>query len=164
MKQQEEINVLLQRYFDGATTLDEERLLQRYFTESPIDDALKVYRPLFTYFAQERAVQPPAPKTRVIRPAWSIITAMAASIAVLLWIGISQNKEVQNDGLIYIVDGKRVYDETAAIAIAENKLQMIAESMQTALNGMATLDKLQQSSQPLVKITNALMQIELNEE
>ena len=150
----QKIQELLKRYFEATTTLDEERDLQRYFAGSRIDDSLKVYRPLFTFFAEERAIEPPAYKTRTIRLKWSVITAIAASIALLLWLGTPKTEPVEN--FVYIVDGKRVYDETAALAIAENKLQMLAESMQTARNSMAAFEKLQESSQPLIKISNAL--------
>ena len=151
---QEKIQDLLHRYFEGATTLDEERDLQRYFAGSRIDDSLEAYRPLFSYFAEERAIELPVQKTRTIRLKWSVITGIAASISILLWLGTPKMEPEEN--FIYIVNGKRVYDETAALAIAENKLQMLAESMQTAKNSMSAFEKLQESSQPLIKISNAL--------
>ena len=154
---------LLQRYFDGATSLDEERELQRYFAESDIPDSLKVYRPMFTFFDKERAVQPPAQKP-VIRNLrlFSIVTGIAASIAILIMVGLPFKQ--QSDNYVYYVDGQRIYDETAAIALAENKLQMLTQSMQKAQNSMATFGKVQESIQPLQqlnKISNTLQQLEI---
>ena len=159
---EQRVHELLQRYFDGATSLEEERNLQRYFAGCDVHESLKAYRPMFTFFAQERAVEPPIRKTqaRKISLNMSIITAIAASIALLLWIGLPMMK---SDDYVYFVNGQRIYDENAAIALAEDNLQMLAASMQSALNGMTALDKLQESNQSLQQfsiISNAYRQIE----
>ena len=151
---QQKVEEALQRYFEGSTTLDEERDLQRYFAGNHVARSLEVYRPMFTFFAQERAVEPPVHKTRTIRMKLSVITGIAASLAFLLWLGLPTAETTEN--FVYIVNGERVYDETAALAIAENKLQMLATSMQTAKNSMAAFEKLHESSQPLINISNAL--------
>ena len=160
---EKEVHILLQRYFEGATSLNEERELQCYFSEGNIPDSLKAYRPMFAFFAVERAVEPPAqkPMARTIRMNWIIATGIAASIAILFMLSLPK---MQNDNYVYLVDGQRIYDETAAIALAENKLQLLAESMQKAHNSMSTFDKVQgsnQSLQQLSKISNAYRQIEM---
>ena len=160
---EQKIQELLQRYFDGATSLDEERELQRYFAGDHIPGPLKAYRPLFAYFAEERAVQPPKPKAvvRNIRLGLSILTGVAASIAILFLVGLPQK---QPDMYVYYVDGQRVYNEAAALESAEDKLQLLAASMQKAQNGMAALDKVQESNQALQqfdKISNAFQRIEI---
>ena len=158
---EQKVQELLQLYFDGATSSDEERALQHYFAESDMPDSLKIYRPMFAFFDEERAVQPPTQKP-VIRnlrlPA--IITGIAASIAILILISLPK---IKSDNYVYYVDGQRIYDQTAAITLAENKLQMLAESMQKAQNSMATFEKVQESAQSLQqfsKISNAYQQIE----
>ena len=159
---EQKIHELLQRYFDGATSLEEERALQRYFAGSDMPDSLKAYRPMFAFFAEERAVEPPKQKAviRNIRLNLSIITGIAASIAILFLVGVPKMK---SDDYIYYVDGQRIYDQTAAIASAENKLQLLAASMQKAQNSMAAFDKVQESNESLQqfsKISNAYRQME----
>ena len=145
---EQKVNELLQRYFDGATTRDEERALQRYFAESDVlPDSLKAYRPLFTFFAEERAVQPPARKERNIHIGWTILMGIAASIAILFMFGLP--KTTESDNFVYFVNGQRVHDESAAIAMAENSLQLLAASMQKAHTGMAAFERLQESAQAL---------------
>ena len=158
---EQKIDELLQRYFNGATSLEEERDLQRYFAGSDIPESLKVYRPLFVFFAEERAIEPPVHKTRNIRLPLYIITGIAASIAILFMVGVPK---MQTDDYIYLVNGQRVYDQTAALEKAENKLQLLAVSMQKAQTGMATFDKLQETGQSLQqfsKISDAYKRIEL---
>ena len=154
---EQKIHELLQRYFDGATSLEEERDLQRYFAESDCPESLKVYRPLFNFFAEERAIEHStsltehsAHKKRNIRLPLYIITGIAASIAILFMVGVPK---MQTDDYIYLVNGQRVYDQTAALEMAENKLQLLAVSMQKAQTGMATFDKLQETSQSLQQLS-----------
>ena len=160
---EQKVEELLQRYFEGATSLDEERALRRYFAESDTPDSLKAYRAMFTFFADERAVEPPKQKAaiRSVRLTLSIVAAIAASIAILFLIGMPQQ---QPDNYVYYVDGQRIYDETAAIALAETKLQMLAASMQKAQNSMAAFERVQESAQSLQqlgKISNAYRQMEM---
>lgn len=44
---------LLEKYFDGQTTCEEERALRRYFASDQVPGHLKVYRPLFACIDQE---------------------------------------------------------------------------------------------------------------
>ena len=160
---EQKIQELLQRYFDGATSLDEERELQRYFTGSDIPGSLKVYQPMFAYFDEERAVMPPKPKAvvRNIRLGLSVLTGVAASIAILFLVGLPQT---QPEHYAYYVDGKRVYNEAAALESAEDKLQLLAASMQKAQNSMAAFEKVQDTHQALQqfdKISNAFQRIEI---
>jgi hypothetical protein len=48
------IDSLINKYFEGATTSEEERYLRRFFAEEPIPDHLKVYRPLFPVLLENR--------------------------------------------------------------------------------------------------------------
>ena len=52
------IKQTLDRYFEGETSLQEEAELRRYFNEAEIDPKLKVYQPLFQFFAQEQEQMP----------------------------------------------------------------------------------------------------------
>ena len=160
---EQKIHELLRRYFDGATSLDEERELQQYFAGDAISDSLKAYQPMFAFLAEERAVEPPVHKpARTIRLNWAVITGVAASIAILFLISLPKTHE-QHDQYAYYVDGQRIYNETAAMESAGDKLQMLAESMQKAKNSMAAFEKLQESNQSLQqfsKISDAYRQIE----
>jgi hypothetical protein len=53
----ETINNLLQKYFDGDTSREEERQLKAYFSGDKIDENLVKYAPLFTFLKVENAVE-----------------------------------------------------------------------------------------------------------
>ncbi|MEI7724288.1 MAG: hypothetical protein WCK09_04240 [Bacteroidota bacterium] len=48
-----EIEVLLERFFEGNTSLREEKVLRDFFNGQSVPDHLKLYQPLFTYFKEE---------------------------------------------------------------------------------------------------------------
>ena len=47
------IEELIDRYFEGQTSCNEERELRRFFTQENIPESLQVYRPLFACLDQE---------------------------------------------------------------------------------------------------------------
>ena len=49
------IEELLDRYFEGETSADEERELRRFFASDHVPDHLSAYRPMFAYFDEEIA-------------------------------------------------------------------------------------------------------------
>ena len=154
------VHELLQRYFGGATSQDEERKLQRYFAKGSIPDSLKAYQPMFAFFAEERAVEPPVHRHEAhrFRLSWSVIIGMAASIVIVLLVGLPKPQSCY----AYYVNGQRIYDRAAAVEAAERKLQMLAVSMQKARSSMAALETVQESQplQQLSKIPDAYRQME----
>jgi hypothetical protein len=52
----EQIKLLLDKYFQGETSLEEEALLSTYFNSEESDSRLKNYQPLFQFFKAEKAV------------------------------------------------------------------------------------------------------------
>jgi hypothetical protein len=48
------IKNILDRYFEGGSSLEEEQQLKAYFSGEDIDPDLKEFQPLFTFFVQEQ--------------------------------------------------------------------------------------------------------------
>ena len=53
----EQIAHLLEKYWDGDTTLDEERALKNYFAQDAIDGRLRQHAPLFSALRAEQTVE-----------------------------------------------------------------------------------------------------------
>lgn len=51
-----DIETLLNKYFEGETTCEEERRLRRFFAEGLVPEHLEVYRPMFAFFEAEQEV------------------------------------------------------------------------------------------------------------
>jgi hypothetical protein len=55
----EEIKILLEKYWAAETTLDEEKRIAGYFRRGEVDPALEPYRAFFDYIGEEAAVVAP---------------------------------------------------------------------------------------------------------
>ncbi len=90
MKNFSDIQALLDRYWEGETTLEEERALKAYFNAGQVDERLRTVAPLFQVLQQEQLVQFTQPSKVVpLKPAiysWKSMAA-AASVALLLSAG-----------------------------------------------------------------------------
>jgi uncharacterized protein YfaS (alpha-2-macroglobulin family) len=152
---EQQVQALLERYFDGATSLAEEEALRRLFAEGNSPPQLEPYSALFAFYAAEQEVVPPAPASSAGTRRWAF-AAMAAGIALLL--AVKALTPTQS-AYTYYVNGRRVHDKEAATALAEAKLQMLADAMQRAKYGMAPLEKLREAGrqlEPLCKIGQML--------
>ncbi len=91
MKNKPDIPDLLSRYWEGETTLEEERLLKAFFSTDPIPEQYRQEAELFRALRSEQSVQMPAGREMRIapRPAYRLSwRAAAASVALLLGAGI----------------------------------------------------------------------------
>lgn len=99
-----DIETLLNKYFEGETTCEEERKLRRFFAEGLVPEHLEVYRPMFAFFeaAQDELPEISGPcnaaempelaifekKTKTVRQ-YLTYSLGAAAAALLLLLGIS---------------------------------------------------------------------------
>ena len=128
------IEELLDKYFEGETSCEEERRLRRFFTEEEVPEELQMYRPLFAYLEQEATAtqdtavtQPqadtPRPRFRLHR-AFYLMGSIAAGL--LLLIGTAQLLFPLADAPenFVIIDGVRHTDENLAKAKAQEAMQI----------------------------------------
>lgn len=81
------IEILLEKYFQGETSIAEENELKEYFSSSKISQDLEQCQSLFGYFSNEKqqiSKQKPLIKSRKSNLKW---WSIAASVLVLLGIG-----------------------------------------------------------------------------
>ena len=126
---QADLEQLIDRYFDGETTVQEEQALREVLADCPwssetIDEA----RFTMGYFAahkqQRRRV---ATFTNTFR-----ITAIAASIAVLLTVGLTTLwNHQQTDDCIAYVNGKTISNDNAVMALIANDLNTMEDASQS---------------------------------
>jgi hypothetical protein len=131
------IKELLQKYFNGETSLAEEETLKCYFATPDVADELKQYIPLFACFAGMEAetlsderfeenfrkqIMPAIHKHHGLLYHISIWSSAAAACVVLA-LGSIYYVERQNNYMI--VNGKRINDPEKALMIAAEKLNLV---------------------------------------
>lgn len=108
------IEELLNKYFEGETTREEERELRRFFKQENLPQELSVYRPLFAYIEEEVAahqstVQKPIQKRPFARH-FSTWGGIAAGVLLLIGVaGITRQLITPTDNYVWI-DGVRHTD------------------------------------------------------
>lgn len=84
----EEVKILLEKYWEGQSSLAEEQRLKQYFATETVDARLRAEAPFFAALRAERAVQlPESQAVAPLRATWGgkiYRYAAAASVAILL--------------------------------------------------------------------------------
>ena len=129
------IDELLDKYFEGETSCEEERELRRFFTEEEVPEHLQTYRPLFAYLNREATsmAEPTEEKSVTTESAKEVpaqrkpfrlyrtfyaVSGIAAGLLLLLGVPLSGVHENY-----VVIDGQRYTDEKLVEAKALEALQ-----------------------------------------
>jgi hypothetical protein len=160
----EKMNELLEKYFRGETTLDEEKELKQYFTTGNVASEHELYRSMFITFGQElkqKAKSPlkkVLPKQRGVTRIWIktfAYTGIAATILIALWIQRPQQSENYA-----IVAGNRIEDSEYAQKYAEKKLNKVNEILKNSMRSMKSMETVRHSLQPMQKVADTRRKLE----
>jgi len=125
----EEIHEMLDRYWEGETTLEEERRIKAYFKAGAIDERLLPVAPMFQALREEQAVQlDTKAKITTMRPQM-YIWAAAASVALLLtagWCFFRDVKEVKTETPIAL-QAPKAQPESQEKAVVEAPINAIVQ-------------------------------------
>lgn len=126
------IDKLLEKYFEGETSLPEEKILRDYFLQRKIEDRHKAYKPIFNFFSEE--MNEISPKKR-IKPSLFRWIGIAASIALIAGIWslfyIPNRKETKS--LVY-VNGKEITDIRLINSEILNSIDNITDINEEVIN------------------------------
>lgn len=150
-----EIKILVEKYLDGNTSLEEEKLLSQYFSQC--DELPEEFKSVKMLFASLHKIGEAAPVNVEVRVAptikrarwraWSyhIGAGVAASVAVIMLLTalFKDNGTEPYPGMgkefICYVDGKQVDDWAIAHAETDRILSGVASNMEQAMNSIKKL-------------------------
>lgn len=102
-----DIDKILEKYFDGETSLEEEKILRQYFRQPEIEERHKMYASMFNFFSQERKEAVIEKKKKKI-PVYAWVS-IAASILILLTIkSVHTDMESEAAKSMLYIDGKKI--------------------------------------------------------
>ena len=143
----ENIRVLLEMYFNGDSTLQDEETLRNYFSRNDIDPEFKQYSPLFNYFSQEKGAMDTHTKDthtkvkhiftkKMFFSSFSLSAAAALAIfTFILW-------PDQQKGVEMMIGGERINNEQLAISKTDEQLKKISSMMGIVDQSTSSLKKL----------------------
>ncbi len=140
------IEKLLEKYFEGETTISEERELKKYFTTQIVPTHLKGYQSLFQYFSEEGNEVVSSDFTlrnftRVSRYKW---IGVAASIAFIVGVFIT-NYQGKKTGVDTYEDPLVALEKTKEI------LNMVAQHMNRGTQDLRYLQEFENTKNKLIK-------------
>ena len=139
------IKDLLDLYFKGNTTLDQEMSLRTYFNSKGVDDRLKPYTVLFNTFDKaaqdvfEGSLLIPE-KTRFNQRWWLKLAAVMISI-----IGVA--------GFMYSTNSKAIQEREALAALKQSKdaMYLMASQFNKATETLSLVDQFQETKNKYLK-------------
>lgn len=143
------IEILLEKYFQGETSIAEENELRVYFSSSNVSPELEQYKPVFGYFslAKEQKFEQKIPLNSKRRNlSW---LSIAASIVVLLGIGtftfVNYFNANQNQNLGTYDDPEVAFRET------QKALSMLSTHVNTGIESVQYIQEYENSKNLIFK-------------
>ena len=138
METNKKINHLLDRYFAGETSTQEEQKLRVYFAQENLPDEMQPMAPLFGYMNTEAAAwkalreierEDKKQLTQAKRRRWIIgsataTTAASVIIAVVLLLNPTDAIKHKNENCVWI-DGKQIFDTETVLQYAEKSFKNV---------------------------------------
>lgn len=130
---------LLNKYFDGETTCEEERELRHFFAQEKIPPGLMIYRPLFAYIENEATLHKEAPnkkkqKRSFVRDITYTLGGVAATLLLVFAIaGINRHFYRADINEVWI-DGVRYTEQTIVHQQATSAFEDVSFSREDIFN------------------------------
>jgi len=160
----EMMNELLEKYFRGETSLEDEKELKQYFLTGNVSPDLETYRILFGVFDQElteKAISPlikVLPKQRKNKRIWLqsfFTTGIAATIVIVLWVHLPPSS------LNYtIIGGTRIDNTEFAQRYAAKKLSKVNNIIARTMSPLKSLNKVREDIEPLKNISDIKLRMD----
>ncbi|MDC6384861.1 hypothetical protein D2V93_01060 [Flagellimonas taeanensis] len=135
------IEKLMEKYFEATTTVAEERTLREYFAQDSVAPHLEQYRPMFNYFSsakEERYTKQVPLKPRVNYYKWLSVAA-----AVVLTFGLYFGKQYQDRKQQELEQAEYAYQET------KKAFELLAENFGRGTEKVAYLKEFEEAKQKI---------------
>ncbi|MEA9412879.1 hypothetical protein [Flavobacterium sp. PL02] len=149
----DKIEIILEKYFQGESTIAEENELKNYFSSPNVAQHLEQYKPLFGYFSQvkeQRLTQEIPLQTKKRNVAW---LSIAASAVLLLGIGsYFYLNNTNNTTPVVAKSDLGTYDSPEeALAATQKALAMVSHNVNTGIESVQYIKEYEQSKNLIFK-------------
>ncbi|WP_289662706.1 hypothetical protein [Flavobacterium panacagri] len=150
------IEDILEKYFQGETSIAEENQLKEYFSSSNVAQHLEQYKPMFGYFSQAKEqkstyeIPLPKPRDKKRNVAW---LSIAASAVVLLGIGTYFFVNEKNDTTAVASQTELgTYDDPEeALKATQKALALLSNNVNVGIESVQYINEYEQSKNKIFK-------------
>jgi hypothetical protein len=148
----DKIENILEKYFQGETTIVEEKELKEYFSSPNVAQHLEQYKPMFGYFSQvkqQKTTQEIALQTKKRNVAW---LSIAASAVVLLGIGTFYFASQKITTKAVAQSELGTYDNPEeALAATQKALALLSNNVNVGIESVHYIQEYEQSKNKIFK-------------
>lgn len=146
------IENILEKYFQGETSIAEENQLKEYFSSSNVAQHLEQYKPMFGYFSQvkeQKSTQEIPLKSNKRNVAW---LSIAASVVVLLSVGTYFYVSEKNTPPVVAQSELGTYDDPEeALAATQKALALLSNNVNVGIESVHYINEYEQSKNKIFK-------------
>lgn len=146
------IEDILEKYFQGETSITEEKELKDYFSSPNVAQHLEQYKPMFGYFSQvkeQKSTQEIPLKTNKRNVAW---LSIAASAVVLLGIGTYFYVSEKNAAPAVAQTELGTYDDPEeALAATQKALALLSNNVNVGIGSVQYIRQYEESKNKIFK-------------
>ncbi|KLT70861.1 MULTISPECIES: hypothetical protein [unclassified Flavobacterium] len=146
------IEYILEKYFQGETTIAEENELKDYFSSPNVAQHLEQYQPMFGYFSQvkeQKSTQEIPLQTKKRNVTW---LSIAASAVILLGIGTYFYVSDKNATPVVAQSELGTYDNPEeALAATQKALALVSNNVNVGLESVQYIHEYEQSKNKIFK-------------
>nr|WP_199000061.1 hypothetical protein [Flavobacterium sp. ASV13] len=146
------IEDILEKYFQGETSIAEEKQLKEYFSSPNVAQHLEQYKPMFGYFSQvkqQKSTQEIPLKTKKRNVAW---LSIAASAVVLLGVGTYFYMSEKNITPVVMQSELGTYDDPEeALAATQKALALLSSNVNVGIESVSYIQEYEQSKNKIFK-------------
>ncbi len=148
----DKIENILEKYFQGETSIAEEKELKEYFSSSNVAQHLEQYKPMFGYFSQvreQKSTQEIPLQTKKRNVAW---LSIAASAVLLLGIGTFFYVSQKPAAPVVAQSELGTYDNPEeALAATQKALALLSNNVNVGIESVQYVKEYEQSKNKIFK-------------
>lgn len=148
----DKIENILEKYFQGETTIAEENELKQYFSSPNVAQHLEQYKPLFGYFSQvkeQKSMQKIPLQTKKRNVAW---LSIAASAVLLLGLGTFYFVSQKHSASVVTQSELGTYDNPEeAFEATQKALALLSNNVNVGIESVQYINEYEQSKNRIFK-------------
>lgn len=142
------VEILLEKYFEGTTSIAEEKLLKAYFSSQDVAPHLEHYRNLFGYFKTEKEIEfdkkLPLQPSKQPKVKWIGIAASFIILFGMAWFFLHDNTKKPNDLGTF-------NNPEEAFQATQEALLLLSNEVNQGVEGIAVLKQYEETKRTIFK-------------